>query len=525
MPRTFVQNLIGHGFSRHRPVTPFEDFELWELDLTQLKLNIHWFVPFIAPRQQLGSGKVTPRQVKQFWQSAEDNIKQRQKITVLLVGGALDAAADDPVLAELAERGVVVWDQRAMKEVAEAADTQSRYKAISLKLVEAVGRGALSPYVSGRPAIGGRFFGRSGHLRQYLADDSNCTIIGNRRIGKTSLLKEMRERLKLRGYRTAEIYGATTGDSLSFVTQLLYELGEYRKAQQVERNNYHINRVPRWIKQMAAEKPVAVFVDELDHILEFDSQQKYGLIHMLRGIFESNAQCRIFFAGFRLVMKEKQSSKSPLFNFTKTVELEGFSREETFEMVTKPLAHLGIDVADTELPKEIYQTTAGHPEHIQICCAELIDLYESTGKLPDTVALVNRVIDSADYKQKVMGAFLSNTNPFEQLVCYLLMKDAGDGIRTYEFDPAKLRLIINNKVGDGLAGEDKVDGVTTNLVVSGILMKVTGGVQTFRFASPMLAAYCKGLNLDMSIEKALKEVEKQPDLYYTPPVPSGKEEN
>jgi hypothetical protein len=514
-PGTFIQHLMEQGFSRHSPVITFEDFKVYELDMTRLKLNVGFFFPFVVPRQPPGSGRVTPPQVKQFWQFFEEQFRRHRKITVVLLGGRLDAADDDPDLAELAERGVVVWDQRAMQELADVVDHPTKLRLIGQKLVAVLGRVTLSPYVSGRPAIGGRFFGRSTYLRQILPDGSNCTVIGNRRVGKTSLLKEIKERLKLRGYRTAEVYGGTVGSNVDFVVQTLNELGEYRKAQQVLKNKYHVASLPRWIKQMAAKEPVAIFVDELDHILEFDALQNHELIHLLREIFESNSHCRVFFAGFRQVMKEKQSLGSPLFNFTRPVELQGFSREEAFEMVVKPLAHLGIDVTHTDLPRHIYATTAGQPEHIQIFCAELINLYESTGKMPDTVALVNRVRDSADYKQKVMGAFLSNTNPYEELLCYLLMAEAEHSgqHQWYDFGPVDVDRVLRT-TGKVIPLRD-IMSLLVNLMVSGVIQRVPGeSIERYRFSSPMLMSYMSHLNLDFCIQKALDTIHKYDAYVY-----------
>jgi hypothetical protein len=514
-PKSFIQQLISQGFHRHRPVQTFEDFEIYELDLTSLKLNVQWFIPFIVPRQPSTAEEVGPEQIKQLWHAVSAQFKQHPKLIIFLLQGNAALPKKNPDMEELREKGVVIWDQKVMQAVAGTSDTQARQKLISNKLVEVVGRGAMSPYVSGRPAVGGRFFGRSTQLRQFLPDDSNCTIIGNRRIGKTSLLKEIKERLKLRGYRTAEIYGATVKSTVDFVIQLLNELGEYRKAQQVTKNNFQVTSLPRWVKHIATEDPVAVFVDELDYILEFDAQQQFNLMHTLRAIFETNSQCRIFFAGFRRVMKEKQDMKSPLFNFTKTIELQGFSREETQDMVIKPMSHLGLDVAKTDLPQQIYHMTAGHPEHIQICCAELVGMYEEQNQIPRPGDLISRVLKSTDYKQKVMGAFLSNTNAFEELVCYLLIKEAGGPILNYEFSPARIREMLE-RYGDKVSHEAKtVDGVISNLSVSGIIVGVPGS-DNYRFASPMLASYCSVLNIDKSIQDSLKKVEKNPDLYHTP---------
>ncbi len=514
-PKAVVQHLIDHGFARHRPLTTFPEFEVYELDLTHLKLNVSFFVPFIVPRQLTNAERVSPAEVRRLWHKVEGQFGQRHKMTVLLLGGTWDAGADEQIHTELGQQGVVVWDQSVMQKIVRAPDYAARAKIMGLELVSQIGREALSPYVSGRPAVGGRFFGRSTQLRQILPEDSNCTILGNRRIGKTSLLKEIKERLKLKGFRTAEVYGATCHTTEDFVVKLLAELGEFQKQQQVIKNPYHATSLPRWLKQIAVKEPVAVFVDELDHILDFDAQQDYTLMNMLREIFESNEQCRVFFAGFRRVMSEREMVGSPLFNFTRPIDLGGFSQDETYEMVAKPLSHLGIDLAGSDLSLSIYQTTAGHPEQIQIWCAEVIRLYEEDGHIPDIKRLSDKVLDSTEYKQKVFGAFLSNTNPIEALACYLLIR-GGRLPGEYEFKIADIGHLLE-QYGEGISHDNKtVTGLINNLTVSGIIDRVRGS-DTYRFSSPMLIRYCQDLDIDKSIRDALKKAKETPDLYHTPP--------
>jgi hypothetical protein len=506
-PKMFIQHLIEHGFSRHRPVSRFEDYEVHELDLTLLKLNVSFLTPFIIPKHLTDPDGVTSAHIKHLWRSVERASKGRRKFTIILAHGRVRPSDSDQTLTEFGEEGVTVWDQMTIQAIADTAGPHEKLRLMGKKLVEAFGRESLSPYVSGRPAVGGRFFGRTHQVRHILADDSNCTILGNRRIGKTSLLKEINERLKLKGFRTAEVYGATCHTTEDFVVKLLGELGEFQKQQQVIRNPYHATSLPRWLKQIAVKGPVAVFVDELDHMLEFDAQQEYTLMNMLREISESNEQCRVFFAGFRRVMSEREMVSSPLFNFTRPIYLGGFSREETYEMVVRPLSHLGIDVTHTDLPPHIHASTAGHPEHIQVFCAELIRSYEETHKLPQEAELITRVMDSPQYKQKVMGAFLSNTNLFEELLCYLLMEESINSgqHQWYEFRPADVdRVFKTVGVMIPLRG---IMSMMKNLSVSGITKIIPGaGAENYRFSSPLLIEYLRELNLKFCIEKALERI-------------------
>lgn len=101
-PKAFIQHLIHEGFLRHRIPNTFDDFEVHELDLTPLKLNVSIFVPFIVPKQLAGASL---GHVLQLWRAVEEQFNSRQKITVLLIGGAADLPKSNPGLVSLEEKG------------------------------------------------------------------------------------------------------------------------------------------------------------------------------------------------------------------------------------------------------------------------------------------------------------------------------------------------------------------------------------------------------------------------------------
>src|SRR5262249_15127227 len=135
---------------------------------------------------------------------------------------------------------------------------------------------------------------------------------------------------------------------------------------------------------------VAVFVDELDELLERDLGEGEYLMKILRATFQGQDNCRIFFAGFRNVMAEALRGNSELFNFTEKIYLRGLSRQETREMVENPLTLLGVDIHDDHIAR-IYQETKGHPELIQFYCNALLSITEETGQPPDANDLVSHV--------------------------------------------------------------------------------------------------------------------------------------
>ena len=88
----------------------------------------------------------------------------------------------------------LILDDRDQNEIVE-----SRRPTVELlrRLSSQIQLSFLSPYETSKPVTGSRFFGRESIVRRVLMDRSaNFAIMGIRRIGKTSLLKEIQARLR-----------------------------------------------------------------------------------------------------------------------------------------------------------------------------------------------------------------------------------------------------------------------------------------------------------------------------------------
>jgi Cdc6-like AAA superfamily ATPase len=513
-PGAFITYLMKNGFKRRRPPSSDEGFETHYLDLTGLKLDVSRFTPFLVSKRLSSRSSVTQENLEPVLPSAEAIAKKDGGMAVLVLGGKLLQGAAR-VAEEIGSSNVVILDKSDIDLIMAAKDPEAKTKLLSLALVRFLGREQLSPYTTGRPAAGGRFFARTAYVKQILRGVANYTIVGNRRIGKTSLLNEVKEQLLLQNehYRIAEVYGGSCHSTLDVVFDILQKLDQFLPANRIIELPHTVRNLPETIHKMAnsEKRPVAIFIDELDHILAFDERQNYELLHLLRATFLKHDSCRIIMAGFRKVMESVHLLNHPLYNFGKTIELPLFSREETYEMVKRPLDHLDIDVGASDLPEAIYRETSGHPELIQVHCAEIVRHVEETGKVPDETTHLTRMFESPEYKQRVMGAFLANTNAHEELLCYLLIADGENtgSAADYEFGPQEVDKVLKGKgINYNL---NRINTITNNLKMSGIITRVTGTSMRFRFSVPQFASYCSSLDLNFCIDKALEKIEDAPD--------------
>jgi hypothetical protein len=517
-PAAFIKHLSEkRDIPQHRAMANVGNFEVYSLDLTALKLNVNYFTPFIISTSLSGSAHkiVAAAQIEALLPELHEQVRRTTQapFVVLVVGGKVEPESDD-LIQRCRARSVAVLSRHSIKATFNAPDRDAAWSALALPLVKYLGGQQLSPYLPGRPAFGGRFFGRAEALSRAISGKlgSNLTIMGNRRIGKTSLLREIKGRMGRDNarLRTADIYGNNFNSAHEVVKELLEHLRPElaRKLSSepdlVDNLPAHISFIPEKLNE-----DVAVFIDELDHILEFDAADNYRLINLLRATFE-HERCRIFFAGFRRVIDAKSRLDTPLYNFTYPVSLTSLTRNETFEMIVGPLSRLGISLPP-QLPEAIMRETSGHPELIQMFCAKVVAYYTSHGRGPNVNELIGEIVEDDVFRQTVYSTFLKNTNLPERLLSYgLIARASGSpgGVTPYVFSLKDCDAVMK-EAGMELSLRD-LDTLAENLRIGGVIGTIPGQARRFKFAVPRLAEYCMAEDLEFAIRKTKEELATQP---------------
>jgi hypothetical protein len=514
-PGAFVKHLIEcSDISRRRPVESTDDWERYDLDLSHLKLGAGFFVPFVILKSLARYESITADQLAAAVSALGEITRTvRHEFVVWVVGGRVRALPQQ-IRAIGEDHDIAVID-RPIIDAVYAADSQPmKQRALAAGLVRSLGRLRLSPYTPGDVAYGGRFFGRKTLVNKALtAHRSNgLTLVGNRRMGKTSLLREIKHQLANKNERLkiADLYGSKYHSTASVVDELLRQLRP-ELTLRIERGDAQlVKEFPLLIHQLSDKEDVtvAVFIDEVDELLALDQLQDHELMNLLRAAFQHEG-CRAFFAGFRRAIEAKQRNDSPMFNFTKSEVVGAFTREETTAMIVEPLALLDLDVASTDLPAMIYRETAGHPELIQIFCGELITQAEASGSVPSAAGLLSDVLDSEVFRQRVLGAFLANTNSYEQLLCYTLFLEVAEKHLNYdqfEFGISDIGRLLE---AQGLSTSvPELTGLASNLKIAGVFEEVRSAMR-YRLAVPQLGTYCKMLELPYCVQRAKEQLRKE----------------
>lgn len=507
-PTHLIKYLLDFGFQRHRGTEKRGDLEINFLDLTPLKLNVGHFTPFVTCKALSGYKAITAEHLDPVIAEVQSFAKQQDTyFYVLVIGGKLIYDRKKR-FQNIGRHKIAVIDLNALVAIYSAPDQETTYRALVSPLVDFLGRNRLSPYQPRQLATGGRFFGRAESLRTALSSDHghNVTFAGNRRIGKTSLLQEIKRQIVRddSSVAIADVYGNTCNNTYSLLYKILLDLRPELSSQALMEESLLIEKFPSMVHAIpkSDNRNVAVFIDELDHILEFDEGQGFVVLEILRSVFQHD-RCRVFCAGFRRTIDATLRDDHPLRNFTHPHRLTGLSLNETVEMVTKPLSLLQIDVPPS-MAVAIEKETAGHPELVQICCDAIIRHREANDKSPTPGELLSEVFDGDIFKQTVLGAFLTNFNPYEQLSCYLLFRRAKKEFDRYEFSLSE--------INDELKSEKItlplkfLNTLANNLHVGGAITPIRGSMTRYRFSVPQLARYCISLDLDFCIRKAIEEL-------------------
>ncbi len=508
---TFLDQMTASRLPQTGPAAEFGDFQVYLRDLRSMKLNLG-LVPFLVRKTEESTDALNiENTIRELVEYSKQNARSSPVlfVTDATLPTGLSGRPD------LRQHSVILFDNESIRLFLASKDLLLRYQVLGRVMAKYVGPGSLSPYVPGKPASGGRFFGRSGALEQIIAGKfiRNCTIVGNRRIGKTSLLHEVRERLGElyvpgKSIMFADVYASKCKTTWDVVYLILSQFNvnipkHFTKLGAIAPR--FVTRFPQLIREHArrTQMQLVILIDEFDSFLELDAKQDWEFLHLLREAAAEDNNCAVIIAGFRLLMQMRVRQNSPYYNFTHEVTLTPLHKEETLEMVNVPLARLGIELVGTNLATVIHKETRGHPEIIQMYCQTIIQFYEANGKLPSEAELLRSVNQNAAFSRTILHTFLNNTNTLEQLVCLNVMKRAVEcrkDVASYEFRVSDVTDILNGMKTP--MGNAEMATLLNNLIVGSFIERVRGAPGQYHFANPQLVRFCQEIGFDQLVENA-----------------------
>jgi hypothetical protein len=339
----------------------------------------------------------------------------------------------------------------------------------------------LSPYETRAPVTGSRFFGREHEIARILANpDTNHAILGIRRIGKTSLLRET-QRLLLEREQAARVVYLECSDLLStddYIREVV------RKLNPRELPRLHMQKFvfffPNFLERMSKlnKSKIIFLLDEVDNLVIMQ-RGDWELFRMLRASSNKGA-CQYIIAGFREALQEQYTLDSPFYNFAQEIRLSEFTRQQARDLIVTPMENLRVRFHDQEeVINRIYEETAGHPNLIQYYCLILLRRLDQTGRREIGPEDLIDVYSDEGFTSHLLTSFMQNTENREKALIYaILMAAEVGGPKGFGQEEIDARL----RKGGLLLEQKDIDDACNVLMLAGVIHRKG---REFFFTSPV----------------------------------------
>lgn len=276
---------------------------------------------------------------------------------------------------------------------------------IRKKLGEALVRGygymAISPYRPGNVVTDNLFFGRTVALEKVESSDSSFLLYGVRRVGKTSLLRELERRLVKKGEEAHYIHCANLVDINQFVIAIMSAIKAYRiprQAEKIFKDPASITHLESVINYNIRGK-LTLLLDETDTIMSCKNNKLKEIANTIIGLRDSGV-ARFVLAGYKGVHAAR-GYHSPLFNIGQPIKLKGLDTNELSEMISNPLKYMGITDDSANILPIITQFTSNLPFLLQWAGDWIVQNYIADQETPKG-STINRLIEYEDLSNDVI---------------------------------------------------------------------------------------------------------------------------
>ena len=481
-----LDGTLGHKVKLHKEVL---GYDLYLVDLSDWKLRFSDRTPLLIVKES----DLAAMSARDLAQGLTDLVRAQslaERNTILIVQGPGD---DLKQQLRATYQPLLVLDEADVRAIRESRRPSGEFLD---RLAPQLDLSLLTPYETSKPVTGSRFFGREFEVRRILqTSDSNFAIMGIRRIGKTSLMREIERQLKeqaqdAEGEESLERIIFMDCSAIASPNNFIQEVVRKLRPQELTRlssKQYPIF-FPDFLERMSQRYggPIIFFLDEFDKVLTWHYEDD-ALLNALRAS-SNQGHSRYIVGGFRDVMRAFSDLDSPLYNFARPIRLKEFSREQAAAMILGPLERLGVQFERrNDVVNRIFDETAGQPNLIQFYCSMSV----SPESLFD-------VYGNDDFRAFVLSTFMDNTTHMEKAIVFAVMADLGaeHPFGVQQIDSALERRGVEIPLSD-------LDLACRNLELAGTF---TSRGPLFRFATPVFPRMLsENYDVDYLFRKVLQE--------------------
>jgi len=318
---------------------------------------------------------------------------------------------------------IIVLGPNFLKRLARATDPM---RILNEVVLDQSDLSKVSPFILSNATPTRMFYGRAAEAATILATvgTNSVALLGSRRIGKTSLLRQVRTELEEANFLPF------FGDCQTVRTW--QDFGELASTQWgVETSaQFRPQHLHDLVKALGAgsDKPVVILLDEIDQLLEWDRTHEddsvpEAFFRACRSLSQEG-RAQFVFSGERAIAKRIWDPESPHWNFCRPLPLTQLTREAATSLLVRPLKAIGINVADeTKFGDEAWRFTSGHPQIAQQLGDKLVrrlDAKANRRSLELDWEDVSNAAETYDFAEHYLNTYWGQANPLEREISLLV---------------------------------------------------------------------------------------------------------
>lgn len=247
-------------------------------------------------------------------------------------------------LAKKTYLNLIAIDENGLKKILLSKRPQETFRRIILSRLSLQ---YISPYQTHGPAIA-TFYGRSDIINRIIGSpNTSFTIVGARKIGKSSLLYKIYDNPPPGStyiFINLDVAFDNVKNYNKFLKSLAKEIeGRFNKKVNLPLTfDRKIKKLLEIIKELSLKwKKIRFILDEIDGLLELDKKNNYQMMKNFRDMSQ-NRYCQFIFAGFKELYHTKRDFENPMYNFCEEIIMDPLDDEASLELITKPMESIGI---------------------------------------------------------------------------------------------------------------------------------------------------------------------------------------
>lgn len=293
-------------------------------------------------------------------------------------------------------------------------------QALTRAILEQVDLSLISPFITNGPVRETMFFGRDTEIKLLIekASKEDFAIIGNRKIGKTSLLMRARQRMEANEQvRVLVVDCQAIRDASEFYTAFHAQTGLALPSTTPQGFTATLTKLSH------SELPLVLLLDEVDSLLSDERESGESLVSTWRTLSQRGI-CHFIFCGSTRLARRLDNPASELFNFPQILLLRYFEPRIAYLVLTLPLESLNIVIADEEaLLKEMFALTSGHPALVQFVGKSLVEAANRRGDRRVVLEDIRALRSSIDFINYYLNVIWGEIGPLEKLITLIMLHD------------------------------------------------------------------------------------------------------